>query len=62
MADTKPILLRPPVGLADAMEAAARDSGVSRQQWMLEHLADAAESEGHAVVQAAGPDDVPLFG
>lgn len=43
MADTKPILLRPPAPLADAMTAAAAAAGArSRQAWMLDVLHDAA--------------------
>lgn len=40
--DTKPILLRPPCALADAMTEAADNAGVSRQVWMLQVLTDAA--------------------
>lgn len=62
MAETKPILLRPTPELAEAMEEAAYQSGVSRQQWMLEHLAGACTDEGFPPTNGVGPDDVPLPG
>lgn len=63
---TTPILLRPPTPLAEAMAAAAEESGVSRQVWMLAVLEQAVLSEsatGSAILHRADvhPDDVPLF-
>lgn len=57
----KPVLLRPECALADAMEQAAEQHGVSRQAWMLGVLRRAVEDQG-IVLNAATDADDPLPG
>lgn len=65
---THPILLRPPVWLAEGMRRAAEDHEVSRQVWMLNILAQAVLRGGYATdpedPSGPGPDepDTPLPG
>lgn len=56
MADCRPILLRPPEWLAEAMTRAADDAGESRQVWMLQTLAFRVLDGGYA----RRPDDHEL--
>jgi hypothetical protein len=61
VADCKPILLRPPTYLAEAMTACAEVAGVSRQEWMLGVLTQACIDRGIPLCSVL-PDDEPLPG
>ena len=57
---TKPILLRPPEWLAEAMTRGAEQDDLSRQVWMLNVLA--AECLGRGLAATSNDDDQPLPG
>jgi hypothetical protein len=60
--DVKPILLRPPTWMADAMTEAAAVNGWSRQEWMLDALTVELSRQGFRKPDPDTPDDQPLPG
>jgi len=61
VSDTFPILLRPPIEVAQACAAQAQAEGVSRNEWITRTLEAALEEAGHRL-RPATPEDVPLPG